>query len=118
MSEHPAYNDAFWMPFTASAGYAKDPRVIAAADGTHFVSDDGRRVFDSLSGLWCTGYGHNRPEIADAVSHQLKHLDFAPTFQYGHPGAFQLAERLTGLAPEGLNHVFFTTRAPSAPTPR
>jgi beta-alanine--pyruvate transaminase len=96
------------MPFTARNGFVKDPRIIAAADGCHYISSDGRRVFDSLSGLWCCGYGHNRPEIADAVAVQLASLDFSPPFQYGHPKVFELADRVANLSPGDLNHVFFT----------
>lgn len=96
------------MPFTARNGFVNDPRVIVGADGCYLITDDGRRVFDSLSGLWCCGFGHNRPEIADAVSQQLRTLDYSPAFQYTHPGVLRLAERLTGLAPEPLRHVFFT----------
>lgn len=101
-------NEQFWMPFTARNGFRKDPRIVAAADDCYLITDDGRRVFDSLSGLWCCGFGHNRPEIADAVSQQLRTLDYSPCFQLGHPQAFQLAERLVNLAPEPFQHAFFT----------
>ncbi|NOX52647.1 MAG: aspartate aminotransferase family protein [Gammaproteobacteria bacterium] len=96
------------MPFTATNGYLKDPRIITGADNCHYISADGRRIFDSLSGLWCCGYGHNRPEIADAVAQQLRTLDYSPAFQYAHPKVFELADRLTEMAPAGLNHAFFT----------
>jgi len=99
--------DTYWMPFTANRQFKKDPRVIVAAEGCHFVTDDGRRVFDSLSGLWCCGAGHNRPEIADAVSRQLRTLDYAPAFQFGHPLAFELANRIRAMMPAGLERVFF-----------
>lgn len=101
-------HSAFWMPFTAQRGFAKDPRIIVGAQDSHFISDDGRRVFDSLSGLWCTGFGHNRPEITAAVSEQLSTLDYAPSFQFGHPPAFALADKLAQIAPAGLERVFFT----------
>ena len=60
-----------------------------------------------LSGSRC-GYGHNRQEITDAVSQQLATLDYAPAFQYTHPSATTLAERLREPAPGDLNHVLFT----------
>jgi beta-alanine--pyruvate transaminase len=100
--------DAHWMPFTGNREFAANPRLIARAEGRHFVTTDGRRVFDSLSGLWCCGAGHNRPEIRDAVAEQLSTLDYAPSFQFGHPLSFELAERIAGMTPEGLDHVFFT----------
>ncbi len=101
-------SEAYWMPFTARNGFRRDPRVITGADGCYLLTEDGRRVFDSLSGLWCCGFGHNRPEIAEAVARQLRTLDYSPAFQYAHPGVLQLAERLTALAPATLEHAFFT----------
>jgi beta-alanine--pyruvate transaminase len=100
--------DAHWMPFTASRAFKASPRMIVGGDGHYFETDDGRRVFDSLSGLWCTGAGHNIASINAAVTAQLSKLDFAPSFQFGHPLSFQLAERLGELMPGKLNRVFFT----------
>ena len=100
--------DAWWMPFTASRAFRQDPRMIVAAEGSYFTSDDGRRIYDSLSGLWCCGAGHNVPRIREAINRQLSVMDYAPGFQFGHPVAFQLAERITEFMPAGLNRVFFT----------
>ncbi|MBY6190117.1 aspartate aminotransferase family protein [Microbulbifer agarilyticus] len=100
--------DAHWMAYTGNRQFKQDPRIIKGAEGCYYTSADGRRIFDGLSGLWTCGAGHNRVEIADAVSEQLRTLDYAPAFQFGHPKAFQLAERITQFMPEGLNRVFFT----------
>ena len=35
-------------------------------------------------------------------------MDFAPTFQMGHPIAFQAAARLAEITPDGMDRVFFT----------
>jgi beta-alanine--pyruvate transaminase len=96
------------MPFTANRFFKENPRVITGADGAYYIDAEGRRIFDGLSGLWTCGAGHNRPEIAEAVYKQLSTLDYAPAFQHGHPKAFELAERISHLMPDGLNHVFFT----------
>ena len=96
------------MPYTGNRQFKRDPRMIVAADGVYFIDDDGRRVLDGLSGLWCCGAGHNRPEIAEAVQRQLLTLDYAPAFQYGHPKSFELANRIKALTPAGLDYVFFT----------
>jgi beta-alanine--pyruvate transaminase len=100
--------DAYWMPFTGNRQFKRDPRMIVAAEGVHLIDDKGRKVLDGLSGLWCCGAGHNRPEIAVAVQQQLQTLDYAPAFQFGHPGAFELANRLRSIAPGALDYVFFT----------
>ena len=105
---HQSGMDAFWMPYTANRQFKANPRIIKGAEGAYYITDDGRRIFDGLSGLWTTGAGHNRVEIRDAVAHQLSTLDYSPAFQFGHPLAFELAERLVELAPETLDHVFYT----------
>ncbi|MEM1141285.1 MAG: aspartate aminotransferase family protein [Pseudomonadota bacterium] len=96
------------MAYSGNRQFKKDPRIIVGAEGIYFIDDSGRRILDGLSGLWTCGLGHNRPEIADAVSHQLRTLDYSPAFQFGHPKAFQLSERLRNLMPGDLDYVFYT----------
>ena len=100
--------DPFWMPFTANRQFKAKPRLLESASGMYFTSSDGRQVLDGTAGLWCCNAGHGRREITEAVSQQIAKLDFAPTFQMGHPLPFELAERLAEIAPKGLNKVFFT----------
>jgi beta-alanine--pyruvate transaminase len=99
---------SFWMPFTANRSYKAHPRQLVAASGMYYQSGDGRRILDGTSGLWCSNAGHCRPEIAEAIAKAAKTLDFAPTFQLGHPLPFELAQRLAALMPEGLDRIFFT----------
>ncbi len=102
----------YWMPFTANRQFKKAPRLLVAAEGMHYTADDGRKVLDGTSGLWCVNAGHGRREISSAVERQLETLDYAPSFQMGHPIAFEFAERLAAIAPGGpegkLDRVFFT----------
>jgi len=100
--------DAHWMAFTGNRNFKKDPRIIVSAEGNYYTDADGRKIFDGLSGLWCCGAGHSRPEITEAVSKQIKQLDYAPAFQFGHPKAFQLAEKIVEFMPKGINRVFYT----------
>ena len=74
----------------------------------HYTTDDGRRVLDGTSGLWCVNAGHCRPKIVEAIRKQVGELDFAGTFQMGHPRAFECASQLVNIAPPGFDHVFFT----------
>ena len=100
--------EALWMPFTANRQFKANPRLLARAQGMHYWTADGREVLDGVAGLWCVNAGHSRKEIAAAVSTQIATMEFAPTFQMGHPSAFELANRLVRITPEGLDHVFFT----------
>ena len=109
-----AWLDAHWMPFTANRQFKRDPRMIVAAQGAYFTDGDGRQVFDGLSGLWCTGLGHGRREIAEAVGKQAAQLDYSPGFQFGHPLSFELANKLKAFTPAGLDYVFFTASGSEA----
>jgi len=97
-----------WMPFTANRQFKAAPRLLVSAKGMHYRSEDGREVLDGTSGLWCVNAGHARPEIAAAVNQQLMTLDYAPSFQMGHPISFDFATALAGVAPQGLDRAFFT----------
>lgn len=96
------------MPFTANRQYKKAPRMFVAAKDMHYTTNDGRQVLDGTAGLWCVNAGHARPRIVEAIAKQAAELDYAPAFQMGHPKAFELANRLVDIAPEGLDHVLFT----------
>ena len=100
--------EAFWMPFTANRQFKAAPRLLSRAEGMHYWTQDGRQILDGVAGLWCVNAGHGRREITEAVSAQIGEMDYAPPFQMGHPSAFRLANELVDLAPEGLDHVFFT----------
>jgi beta-alanine--pyruvate transaminase len=100
--------DAFWMPFTANRQFKANPRLLAKAEGMHYWTADGRQILDGVAGLWCVNAGHGRREITEAVAKQLATMEFAPSFQMGHPIAFELANRLAKVAPADLDRVFFT----------
>ena len=100
--------EAYWMPFTGNRQFKNDPRMIVASEGNYYIDAEGRKIFDSLSGLWTCGIGHNHPKISEAIAEQARTLDYAPAFQFGHPKAFELANRVKELTPEGLDYVFFT----------
>jgi beta-alanine--pyruvate transaminase len=99
--------EAYWMPFTANRAFKKAPRLIARAKDMHYFTTDGRKLIDGTAGLWCCNAGHNREPIVDAIQRQAGELDYAPAFQCGHPQAFELANRISALAPGDLDHVFF-----------
>ena len=99
---------AFWMPFTANRQYKDAPRLLVEASGMYYRTVDGDSVLDGTAGLWCCNLGHAREEITEAVARQLATLDFAPTFQMGHPLPFRLAAALAEFAPPGLDRIFFT----------
>ncbi len=106
--------EAFWMPFTANRQFKQSPRMLVAANGMHYTSEDGRQILDGTAGLWCVNAGHGRKKIVEAVANQVAELDYAPAFQMGHPKAFELASRLAHMLPAPLDHVFFTNSGSEA----
>jgi len=106
-------NNKYWMPFTANRQFKSAPRLMSRAKGMFYYSDDNRPILDGTSGLWCCNAGHGREEIAKAVSDQLTTMEYAPSFQMGHPKAFELAKRLAQNINQ-LSSVFFTNSGSEA----
>jgi beta-alanine--pyruvate transaminase len=105
---------SWWMPFTHNRYFKSHPRLISSGKGAYYTLADGRRVFDCLSGLWCSPLGHSRPEIVAAIQQQAATLDFSPSFQMGHPQAFTLASRIALLAGRPKDRVFFVNSGSEA----
>ncbi|WP_028206358.1 aspartate aminotransferase family protein [Paraburkholderia nodosa] len=110
MTSRPVIDDlsSFWMPFTANRQFKAAPRLLESAKGMYYRTTDGREVLDGSAGLWCVNAGHAREEIVAAIAQQAATLDFAPTFQMGHPLAFEAARKIAEIMPAGLDRVFFT----------
>lgn len=114
MNIPPLNTDHLWMPFTANRQYKAAPRVLTAAKGMHYTSDDGRQILDGTAGLWCVNAGHGRESIVDAVCAAARELDYAPMFQMGHPKVFEAADKLAAITPTGMDKVFFTNSGSEA----
>ncbi len=99
--------EPFWMGFTPNRAFKQRPRMIARAKDMHYYDMSGRAILDGSAGLWCSNAGHCRDPIVAAIQKSAAELDFAPTFQYGHPKVFELASRLATMAPGDLNYAFF-----------
>ncbi len=113
-STNAAWLDAHWMPFTGNRNFKAHPRLMASAKACYYTDQNGKQIYDGLSGLWCSGLGHCRSEITEAVTRQMSTLDYSPAFQYGHKLSFELANKLVELTPDGLDHVFFTSSGSEA----
>ncbi len=97
-----------WMPFSGNRDFKANPRLVVKSEGMYCWDYKGGKLIDGSSGLFCCPAGHGRREIADAVHAQMLENDYTPHFQLGHPGSFELAERVARILPEPMNHVFFT----------
>ena len=89
--------------------HEKGPRIITKADGVHLWDSEGNKILDGMAGLWCVAVGYGREELVEAAAAQMRELPFYNTFfQTAHPPALELAKAIAEVAPQGMNHVFFT----------
>ena len=102
------------MPFTPNREFKASPRMVSSASGVTYQTEDGKTILDGTSGLWCVGAGHRHPKISEAMKAQIDVLDYASSFQVGHPGAFKLTDRIASLAPAGLDRVFLVNSGSEA----
>ncbi|MGG5820678.1 aspartate aminotransferase family protein [Falsiroseomonas sp. HW251] len=107
--------DAFWMPFSDNKYFkGQTSRLLARAEGMSYFTPEGKEILDGTAGLWCCNAGHGRKEITEAIQRQAAVMDFAPTFQLGHPIAFEAAARVAEITPEGMDRVFFVNSGSEA----
>jgi len=99
--------DSFWMPFTPNRRFKAQPRTVTRAQGMYYYAEDGRAILDGVAGLWCVNAGHGRAKITEAIRAQAGALDYAPSFNLGHPIAFEFAGKIAELTPPGLDRIFF-----------
>lgn len=104
----------YWMPFTANKQFKSAPRLLKSAKGMYYTTVDGRKVMDGCAGLWCVNAGHGREEIIEAVHTQMMEMDYAPSFQMGHPLAFEAATKVAEVMPAGLDRIFFANSGSEA----
>ena len=97
-----------WMPFTSNKDFKKRPRLITSANGVYLKNHEGKTQIDASSGLFCNPLGHGRKEIIEAITNQLKTLDYAQPFQQGFGGSFELATKIAKHTPGNLNRIFYT----------
>lgn len=99
----------FMHPFTDFGSLAKTgSRIITKAEGIYLWDNDGHKILDAMSGLWCVNVGYGQQSLVDAATRQMKELPFYNAFfQTATPPAIELAELLAEVSPPQFKHVFF-----------
>jgi putrescine aminotransferase len=83
-------------------------RIITEAKGVFLTDQEGNEILDGMAGLWCVNIGYGRQELVEAAAAQMATLPFYNTFfKTATMPVIKLAERLTAMAPAGLDHAFF-----------
>jgi adenosylmethionine-8-amino-7-oxononanoate aminotransferase len=104
-----------WHPFTQQRGWhEEDAPIIERGDGAYLWDTEGRRYIDGVSSLWCNVHGHRHPAIDIAIRDQLDKVAHSTMLGLTHEPAIELAKRLVGIAPPGLQRVFFSDSGSTA----
>jgi len=104
-----------WHPFTQMREWmAEDPCIIAEGEGHYLIDVHGRKYLDGVSSLWCNVHGHRRKEIDDAIRAQLERIAHSTFLGLSHFPGIELAEKLIGIAPQGLRRVFYSDSGATA----
>ncbi len=103
-------------PFTNHQDmHAQGTHIIQSAKGIYVKDQDGRSLLDALAGLWCVNVGYGRQEIVDAVQKQMSQVAYYPSFfNSTTEPTILLAKRIAELAPDNVNHVFFSNSGSEA----
>ncbi|MDR2152326.1 MAG: adenosylmethionine--8-amino-7-oxononanoate transaminase [Helicobacteraceae bacterium] len=106
-----------WHPCSQMSEYlfGKLPLIpIKRGEGVWLYDYDGNRYLDAVSSWWVNLFGHGEPRIAEAIAKQARELEHCIFAGYTHEQAIRLAERVTAIAPKGLNRVFFADNGSAA----
>ena len=103
-------------PYTNWVKHEKDgPLVIEEGKGVFVTDSEGKHYIEGMAGLWCASLGFGEERLVQAAADQMRKLPFYHSFAHkSHGPAIDLAERLTAMAPEGLEHVFFANSGSEA----
>lgn len=96
-----------WLPYNQMKT-SPAPLPVVGTHGCRIQLADGRELIDGIASWWSSAHGYNHPHILDAVERQLRAM---PHVMFGglvHEPALTLAQRLSAIAPRGLNRVFFS----------
>src|ERR1044071_7784271 len=104
-----------WHPFTQMQDWlGEEPCIISRAEGNFLIDVHGRKYLDGVSSLWCNVHGHRKKELDDAIRAQLERMSHSTFLGLSHVPGIELAEKLVGIAPEGLRRVFYSDSGAAA----
>ncbi|TAA62687.1 aminotransferase [Shinella sp. JR1-6] len=103
------------QPWPVSGSIGAEARGrIEAGEGIYVTDAAGRRLIDGPAGMWCVNAGHRNRLLADVMATQAMELSYnSPWYTTNAPSAV-LSARLAQHAPDGVDHVFYTTGGSSA----
>jgi len=104
-----------WHPFAQMQEWMREELlIIERGEGSYLVDIHGRKYIDGVSSLWCNLYGHQRPELDEAIRNQLDRIAHTTFLGLSHVPGIKLAQKLSEIAPPGLQRVFYSDSGSTA----
>ncbi len=104
-----------WHPCTQMKDHEDfPPIVISRAQGVWLYDVEGNRYLDAVSSWWVNLFGHANKRLSAVLADQATKLEHVIFAGFSHEPAIELAERITKLAPTGLERVFFADNGSSS----
>jgi 4-aminobutyrate--pyruvate transaminase len=92
-----------------------EPFVITHGEGIYVWDDQGNKLIEGMSGLWCASLGFNEPRLVDAATRQMQRLPYSHLFSHrSTEPAIELSERLIDIAPDGMARAFLVNSGSEA----
>lgn len=82
------------------------PKAVRG-EGIYIYDQEGNRYIDGSGGAVVVSIGHGVHEVREAMLEQAGQIAFTHGSQFTTQAAIDLADRLAGISPEGLNRVYF-----------
>ncbi len=95
-----------WHAFTQMQEY--DPLLIERGEGAWLIDVDGNRYLDGSASMWCNVHGHRHPRLDAALASQAGKIAHTTNLGLSNPTTIEFARRLAGVAPPGLDRIFFS----------
>lgn len=96
-----------WHPYSAMPN-PLPVYPVRSAKGVRIELEDGRSLIDGISSWWTCIHGYSHPRLNQAAKQQMEKMSHVMFGGLTHRPAVALAEKLIGITPEPLQHVFYS----------
>ena len=92
-----------------------EPFVITHGEGIYVWDDQGNKLIEGMSGLWCASLGFSEPRLVEAATKQMQRLPYSHLFsRRSTEPAIELSERLIEIAPNDMARAFLVNSGSEA----
>ncbi len=104
-----------WHGFSQMATFSSWEPVVVDSGKGHFLKDvDGKQYFDAISSLWVSTFGHQIPELDQAIIDQLKKIAHSTMLGNSNTTTIALSEALAKKVPVKSPHFLYASDGAAA----